>query len=164
MELLSVIKQNPLNMFGVLALIPEFSKRMFEISPTYTPCSVTYTVKIIKITAIILTIIQTVTCWIITLRLNKKETGSLKHIKLRNFWRNHALYQTAVLLSGQLKVKVRLSTLRTHEKRKEQQKQTYFVGVHKLWVKNLIFLSGIVRHLLTFICFIANIKHYIRRN
>jgi len=41
----------------------------------------------------------------------EKKTGSLKHKKLRNFWRNHVWYQPAVLLSVQLKVNVWLSTL-----------------------------------------------------
>jgi hypothetical protein len=45
-------------MFGVLAVIQTLVAEKYEISPTQTHCSVTYTVKIIKITAIVLTLIQ----------------------------------------------------------------------------------------------------------
>jgi len=47
-------------MFGVMAVIPEFRAQKYEISLKQKLCSKTYTLKVIKISDIVLTIIQTV--------------------------------------------------------------------------------------------------------
>jgi hypothetical protein len=96
-------------MFGDLGVIPDLLTQKYEISQTQAPCSLTYTVKIIKITAIVLTIIKTVTNCAISVCLNKKDWFSVR--KLFNFSCIQAWYHAAVLLSVQLKVRVRLSTL-----------------------------------------------------
>ena len=80
--------------------------QQWEISPTQTPCSKTYTVKVIKQSAIFLIIMKTVCC------VETRKPGLLENRKLRNFSRHHALYHPDVLYSVQLKVKVRLLKIR----------------------------------------------------
>jgi hypothetical protein len=77
MELLGIIKQKPTEYVRCPGGESRHSvAQKYEISPTQTPCSVTCTVKIIKITAIVLTITKTVTSSIITVCINKEKMVS----------------------------------------------------------------------------------------
>jgi hypothetical protein len=109
----------------------------FEISPNHTPCSVTYTVKIIKIAAIVLTIIQTVTSWFITGCLNKK---NLVHWNIESYVISHVITPDVTpLFYSQCSWRASLDCQGQEPKKNEscnKHNQTYFLGVYKLWVKN----------------------------
>ena len=71
----------------------------------------------------------------------RKKTGFLKLRNLRNFSRHHALYHPVFLFSVQLKVKVRLSTIRAPEKETSNKYiQIYFVEVYIFWIENSFLL------------------------